>query len=187
MKLNIYVFPTSTHLLLFLKLTYLCSRQWFLCTFLCLLVALNQGVLKTGHTVEASRENWCGEVVTAVTTHDPESLSSYFVGGFQRSSQKPAGQNLMVGSEGNRKPEWLIGILKTNRGSWLFRWKSGPFRDLEQRPKPFYSDQEVVCSVKLYWEIKRWSDNGSKGGNFIAAWHPHHGMSVDAYFWLWKS
>lgn len=83
----------------FLKLVYLCSWQWFLCTFLCLLVALYQGVLKTGHTVEASKENWCWEVVTAVTTHDPESLSSYFVGGFQRRSQKPAGQNLMVGSE----------------------------------------------------------------------------------------
>lgn len=55
-----------------LKLTCLCSWQWFLCTFLCLLVAMNQGVLKTGHTIEASRENWCGEVVTAVNTHDPE-------------------------------------------------------------------------------------------------------------------
>lgn len=104
----------------FLKLIYPCSWQWFLCTFLCLLVAVNQGVLKTGHTMEASRKNWCGEVVTW-----SRSLSRYFVGRFQRSSQKPAGQefercrqNLMVGSERNRKPEWLIGILKI---PWLFR------------------------------------------------------------------
>lgn len=122
MKLNTYIFPSSIICFCFLKLMCLCSWQWFLCTFLCLLVAVNQGVLKTGHTVEASRETWCGEVVTW-----SRNLSSYFVGGFQRSSQKPAGQdfeccrqNLMVGSEGNRKPEWLIGILKLNRGPWLF-------------------------------------------------------------------
>lgn len=188
MKLNTYIFPSSIICFCFLKLMCLCSWQWFLCTFLCLLVAVNQGVLKTGHTVEASRETWCGEVVTW-----SRSLSSYFVGGFHRSSQKPAGQdfeccrqNLMVGSEENRKPEWFIGILKLNRGPWLFRWKLGLFRDLEQRPKPFYSGQEVVCAVKLYWDIKRRSANDSEGGNFMAAWYSHRGMSGGAYFCLRK-
>lgn len=170
----------------FLKLVYLCSWQWFLCTFLCLLVALHQGVLKTGHTVEASKENWCWEVVTAVTTRSRKPVE-LFCGKISEEFSEASWTELNGGLRRNRKPEWLIGILKTNRGSWLFRWKSGPFRDLEQRPKPFYSDQEVFCAVKLYWEIKRWSNNGSKGGNFMTAWHSHHGMSVDAYFWLWKS